>query len=149
VAGKGVGRVSLERELERLDRRIRDVRAAIEVAYATRIPDEKKDVLFERLDALLRERGYLRLRFSNAVLWQNMRAAFARIWRRLRKRLAPLLAELQRLAKEWERSRPAFWRAVGEPSARVGALKLGTFSIALPANRRPWLPGYMRQKARG
>jgi hypothetical protein len=141
--------LSLERELERIDRRIRDVRAAIEVAYATRIPDEKKDVLFDRLDALDRERGYLRLRWANAVAWQGIRAALAEFARKLREFAARHFPEFLRLEGERERSRPAFWRGIAESGAGAGALGYGAFSVALPANRRPVLPGYMKQKGRG
>jgi hypothetical protein len=139
--------VSLERELERLDRRIADVRVAIEVAYATRIPDEKKDVLFDHLDALLRERGYLRLRWANAVARQGIRAAFAKLARKLREIAARFLPELRRLEEARERSRPAFWRGVADSRPRADVRC--AFSASLPANRRPMLPGFMKQKGRG
>jgi hypothetical protein len=139
--------LSLERELERLDRRIRDARAAIEIAYATRIPDEKIDVLFDHLDALLRERGYLRFRWANAVAWQGIRASLANVTRKLREIAERFLLELQRLEVARERSRPAFWRGVADSRPRADVRV--AFSASLPANRRPALPGYMKQKGRG
>lgn len=139
----------LERELERLDRRIAGIREALEVAYATRVPDERKDTLFARLDTLLCERDRLKRHWSFSAAFDRVRAAFAEMGRKIREIVRRFLPELLRLEDERKRSRPAFWRGAAQPNAGAGALGRSAFSTALPANRRPVLRGFMRQKGRG
>lgn len=147
----------LEHELERLDRRIGDVREAIETAYATRVPDERKDALFARLDTLLHGRNLLRLRYVQAVRWQGFVSSVDAALRRLSRafvefasspEIQRLIADLQRLEGERKRSRPAFWRAHAAREPHVDSKRVAP-STALPANRRPVLPGHMKQKGRG
>ena len=148
--------MSLERELDRLDRRIQGAREAMEIAYATRVPDERKDVLFDRLDSLLEQRERLRLRYAEAVRWQGfalrMMAPLRRLSRALldlanKPEVRKLVADLRAFREDPPRSRPAFWRGVVSP--RADASGRLAFSGALPDNRRPTLPGRMRQKGRG
>ncbi len=150
--------MSLERELERLDRRIAGIREDIEIAYATRVPDERKDALFARLDTLLRWRDLLRQRYVQAVRWQvfvvSVNAALGRLAKAFadfanKPEIRRLIADLSALEGEPKRSQPAFWRGVAARGSRVDVASRAAFSIALPANRRPVLPGIRRQKGKG
>ena len=91
----------------------------------------------------------MRLRFSNAVAWQGIRAAFAEFGRKIREIVARFLPAFERLENEQKRSRPAFWRGVAGRGARFDAPGRVALAVALTANRRPVLPGHMKQKGKG
>ncbi len=150
--------MSLERELAYVDYQLHAARARIETAYALDLSDDEKDAAFGRLVWLLRERELLRDRWARSFSWQRFVIEIREAFRRLTKafmdlanspKVRKLIVDLRALTEDSECSQPAFWRAFTEPSERAGVLGHGEFSMALPANRRPWLPGYMRQKARG
>ncbi|QIN79614.1 hypothetical protein GBA65_15000 [Rubrobacter marinus] len=138
--------MSRERELERLDRRIEAAKEAVDVAYASPVPDARKDALFDRLEALQFTRAIVRRRWSEDTAVEQMLGPFRVLWARLCKEVVELagrlLPGLRSLEEEIGRSRPAFWRAVVPSCARalVGAQVVGV-------NGRPiW--GYRRKTGR-
>lgn len=133
-----------ERALQRLDDRIRAIEKALEIAYATLAPDERKDALHERLEALLWTRLLLRQRWSEVAATEQMlgpyRRALQKLARHILEKAKPFLDEHQRLEKERQRSRPAFWRAYcPADDARLAG--------SLVDDRRP-LWGYRRKVGR-
>lgn len=136
--------MSLERELDRIDRRIQDARGAIETAYAARVPDERKDALYERLETLLWTRLLLRRRWSDVSaagqMLGPMRRALTKLGRDALEMVRRFFSEFKRLEEARERSRPAFWRAYC-PAGDTGV------PGSLVDDRRPvW--GYRRRMGR-
>lgn len=148
--------MSLDRELAHLDYQIEAAYASIHAAYEIGKNEETKDRAWARLERLIDERECLRARYAQGTV--PLHIAWPALVRRINEAAAEIGRKLVEFAQRFAPEIAQFAEDAASPSPRavfasaalgVGPLGPAQFASALPANRRPVLPGIMRQKGRG
>ena len=147
--------------LEELEGQVALRRAELDALYATDAPEEDKEAAWGNLEVAGLRRDVGRLLWLQQLEADRWRSSIARhlapvlrdIGRRLlaiarRPEIARLIGDLKALGEHAKKPRPAFWRALGgaRRSPGAGPIRRFGFALAMPPNRRPWQPAFMRQK---
>lgn len=160
--------MDLYKRLAHLDERMYELTARLDELYGAGAGESAKDFAWQQLGYAYREREFLRSHYTSNLLqwveevdvaldqtfaklreaakqtWEEIGAVFADMSEKFSEAIsdfAKRTAEVQRNRSPRELFVP---RAVG-----AGPIGVAQFRGAEPVNRRPVLPGFMRQKGRG
>ncbi len=140
--------MSREKSLEAADHHIDEIRARLDFLHEEGTQEEI-DVAFEELEEAIVVRMHGRKMWAANVSWDLFRAELAKIWREMARKIVEVVERFRDAFRAFEeRTKPLPYPRSFAPVYAAPSLPKAHYKASQP-NRRPALPGYMRQKARG